>query len=94
MCTPRYGHLCERLPLCICKLWPARAALVVGPNHWGRIGWKRPLEAQSLGSCSKALHGGMVGCAGKAYALVRHELPMVNGELGLPEMPLLRCPSE
>lgn len=47
-----------------------------------------------LGSCSKAWRDGMVGSAGKAGTLVRHELPMVNGEFGLPEMSLLRCPSE
>lgn len=63
--------------------------LVVEPSHWGQGGWKRPVEAQSLGSCSEP---GMVGCAGKAGAFVRHELPMVNGELGVPEMSMLRCP--
>lgn len=67
---------------------------MVGPNHWDEVGWQKPLEAQSVGSCSKALHDGMVGCAGKACALVRHELPMVNGEFGLPEMSVLSCPSE
>lgn len=49
------------------------------------------VEAQSLCSCPGP---GMAGGAGRAGVLVRHELPMVNGELALPEVSLLRCPCE
>lgn len=44
---------------------------MAAPHQCGQVCWKRTLEAWSLGSCSKAWHDGMVGCAGKAGTLVR-----------------------
>lgn len=74
-------------------LWIVKGCVGGRTNHrvrWvGRDSWRSGIWLRS-----KARDDGIVGCMGQAGALVRHQLPMVKGEFGLPEMSLLRCPSK
>lgn len=73
-------------------LWIVKGCIGGRTNH--RAGWvgRYPWRF-GICLCSTAQDDGTVGVR-QAGALVRHQLPMVNGEFGLPETSLMRCPSE
>lgn len=74
-------------------LWIVKSCAGSRTNH--RVRWVgRDSWWSGIWLCSKVWDDGTVGCVGQAGALVRHQLAMENGEFGLPEMSLLRCPSE